>query len=51
MVSLQHGILAEWFKAPSWKGGIVQAIVGSNPTYSAKNNINRKHITLSDFLF
>lgn len=29
------GILAEWFKAPSWKGGIVKAITGSNPVYSA----------------
>lgn len=50
MVSYQHGILAEWFKAPSWKGGIVKAIVGSNPTYSAKIK-QTESVSLSDFLF
>ena len=29
------GELAERFKAPSWKGGVVQASVGSNPMFSA----------------
>lgn len=32
------GELAEWFKAPSWKGGEVQASESSNLSFSASEN-------------
>ena len=31
----KNGRVAEWFKAPSWKGGEGQPSVGSNPTSSS----------------
>ena len=32
--------MAEWFKAPVLKTGVVKATVGSNPSPSADNLIN-----------
>ena len=38
-IKVIFGVLAEWLKAPSWKGGISKGIIGSNPIYSAKIKI------------
>ena len=45
------GALAEWFKAPSWKGGVVKATVSSNLMRSAMEIISPYYRTVIGAFF
>lgn len=47
MVLYFGGELAERFKAPSWKGGVVKATMGSNPIFSARYNMYQKQAIIN----